>query len=465
MPFGGDDLQLRATPALRGWAGLAVLSLAIAGVFALLLAISRIPGVENVLPWPLDFFNKGLVIHVVFSFIVWFLAVFGAISSIVIGRLSDGPQVPWLDKILLVAAYGSTVALFVPSFMNTGEATLNNYIPAITDPLYYAGLAVLGGAVGVMALRLIAAVPGSDGRWKEPLCFGALIAALIYLLALVEFAITAQRLAGDDFSYAYNEALFWGGGHTLQFLNLTLLFVALGALMVVAFDGRFTIPGRLPVAAYLLLATTATVGLYITVAEAPDGDAYWAMFTDLQYGMAVPSLLFGLAVGLAIMKIRSDGEPLPWADPAFLCLVLSPLVFALGGVLGLFVDGADTRTPAHYHGVIAGINLSFMGLFYGLFLPLLGRGLKRSKALSAQIWMFGGGQLLASIGLFMAGGYGTPRKTAGAAQNLSDLGAIVGMYLNGIGALIAVSGGIMFIWMVARALLGKPSFGQSPSHQ
>jgi hypothetical protein len=70
--------------------------------------------------------------------------------------------------------------------------------------------------------------------------------------------------------------------------------------------------------------------------------------------------------------------------------------------------------------------------------------------------MYGGGQLLASLGLFMAGGYGTPRKIAGEAQNLSDIGAIVGMYLNGIGALIAISGGVMFIWMIASALLRSP---------
>ena len=30
----------------------------------------------------------------------------------------------------------------------------------------------------------------------------------------------------------------------------------------------------------------------------------------------------------------------------------------VGAFLGLFVDGADTRTPAHYHGVIAAIMLA-----------------------------------------------------------------------------------------------------------
>ena len=443
--------QLTTSPRLRGWAGLAILSLALAGVFALLLAISRIPGVENIPLWPLDFFNKGLVIHVVFSFIVWFLSVFGAILSIATIRL--GGVSGLLEKFLLVAAYASTVMLFAPSFMNRGEATLNNYIPAITDPLYYGGLVTLGGSLGIMALRLLVALLTGQGRWREPFCFGALVAAFLYVLALTEFIITAVSLAGEDFSYEFNEALFWGGGHTLQYVNLALLFIALGTLLSLGTNGRRSVSGKSATTAYLLLAATATLGIYVTLSYAPDHELYWSLFTNLQYGMALPSLFFGFPLLMAIISVRNTDGYLPWHQPAFLCLALSPIVFAVGGLLGLFVDGADTRTPAHYHGVIAGINLSFMGLFYGLFLPLMGRDLKPSRAVNAQVWMFGCGQLLASLGLFMAGGYGTPRKAAGGDQNLTEMGAFIGMWLNGIGALIAISGGIMFIWMIARALL------------
>lgn len=448
------EFQSTVFPCLRGWAGLAILSLALAGFFALLLAVSRIPGVENISLWPLDFFNKGLVIHVVFSFIVWFLSVFGGILSIATVRL--GGVSGLLEKILLIIAYASTVLLFAPSFMNKGEATLNNYIPAITDPLYYFGLIALGGSMGFMALRLLLAFSASKGRWRDPFCFGALIAAFLYLLALTVFTITGVSLVGEDLSYEFNEAMFWGGGHTLQYLNLSLLFIALGTLLSIGAGTNYSVYGKSTTIAYVLLAATATLGLYVTIAYAPNHDLYWSLFTNLQFGMALPSLLFGFPLLLAIISVHRTYGVLLWRQPAFLCLILSPIVFATGGFLGLFVDGADTRTPAHYHGVIAGINLSFMGLFYGLFLPLIGRDLKPSRAVIAQVWMFGGGQLLASLGLFMAGGYGTPRKIAGEAQNLSDIGAVVGMYLNGIGALIAISGGVMFIWMVARALLQSP---------
>jgi len=439
---------------LRGWAGLAMLSLAIAGVFALLLAFSRIPGVQDYLPLPLDFFDKGLVIHVVFSFVVWFQAVFGCLLNVSTTRLGNGAaRMQWLGKIALAGGYVSCILLFVPAFMDRGEATLNNYIPAITDPLYYAGLVLLGAALGLLVLRLLINLPGSEGRWKEPLPFGTLCAALIFGLALLSFAITAASLQGEELSYEFNESLFWGGGHILQFANTAMLITALYVLARLTLKDVIPEDNQLILTALGILVIYSGMGISITLKHAPVNEKYWSMFTDFQYGLILPALLFGVPMLIDILKQKKTGLGLPLRDPGFLCLALSPIVFAVGGVLGLFVDGGDTRTPAHYHGVIAGINLSFMGLFYGLILPLLGRELPRGKALYAQIYMFGGGQLFASIGLFLAGGYGTPRKTAGESQGLEEIGAKVGMFMNGIGALIAVVGGIMFIWMVSKALL------------
>lgn len=445
---------------LRGWAGLAILSLAIAGVFALLLALSRTPGVQDVFPWPLGFFQKGLVIHVVFSFVVWFLAVLGALLHLATLRLAgDGGASARKHNPVLIAAYASCLLLFVPAFMDRGEASLNNYIPAISDPLYYAGLAMLGAAVALKVIGLLVRAAGSNGKWKQPFVLAIGTTGLIYLAALAAFMVAFMQLGSQAPSYDFNENLFWGGGHILQYANTGLLLAALYQLGKLTL-GRAIVGCKTMAWAMGLLGVYALIGLAISLTYGPDGELYFQAFTDMQYGLAIPTLLFAAA---AIAPIRASGPlpygntaSLPWRDPAFLCLVAAPLVFAVGGILGLFVDGADTRTPAHYHGVIAAINLAFMGLFYGLFLPLLGRDLRRGKALYAQIYMFAGGQTLASIGLFLAGGYGTPRKTAGGAQGLEDLGAVIGMYMNGVGALIAIIGGVMFIWMVAKALLKTP---------
>ena len=131
-------------------------------------------------------------------------------------------------------------------------------------------------------------------------------------------------------------------------------------------------------------------------------------------------------------------------------------VFFLGGLLGLFVDGADTRTPAHYHGVIGGVNLALMGLVFCALLPSLERAAKLGRAVFALFWLYGLGQALHSAGLFLAGGYGAPRKVAGDIAGLEAFGAQVGLYGMGVGAVIAVAGGVMFIWIVGRALLRRP---------
>ena len=126
----------------------------------------------------------------------------------------------------------------------------------------------------------------------------------------------------------------------------------------------------------------------------------------------------------------------------------------------MFIDGADTRTPAHYHGVIAGVMLAMMGLFLGVLLPLLGRARIPRRLARFLVVAFAGGQTVACLGLFLAGGYGAPRKVAGDAQGLEAFGAIAGMAMNGFGALIAVIGGVLFIWIAARALFSRGTAGQ-----
>ena len=60
---------------------------------------------------------------------------------------------------------------------------------------------------------------------------------------------------------------------------------------------------------------------------------------------------------------------------------------------------------------------------------------------------------------YLTGGYGAPRKAPDEAVDLIDAAA-VGLYMNGIGALVAVIGGAMFIWIVLVALLRESQDAQ-----
>lgn len=436
---------------LRGWCSLAILSLALAGVFALLLALSRTPGVQAWVPWPAAFFGKGLVVHVVFAFIIWFLAILGAFLNLAAWRVAGGrPPLPGLGRAGLALAAIACVLLLVPALLDRGEPTLNNYVPAIIDPLYYAGLGVLALGLTLPVARLLAAPVARLGLPPDDLSVAALGAAVVFCLALVCFGLAYGELADQAPSFAFNEELFWGGGHLLQFISTILLLGAWSALARLTLPGEI-FSGRLVRGAVVFLILCALPAPLFYFIFPPFAAEQTMAFSGLLWALGPPTLAVA-AAGLLAIRRRGRLAALPWRNPVFLSLVLSIGVFGLGGVLGMFIDGADTRTPAHYHAVIAGVTLSFMGLFLGLFLPLLGRAPRPGRRLTFLVSAFAAGQTLACIGLFIAGGHGAPRKVAGNAQGLVDIGAIVGMSLNGLGALIAVTGGLLFIWVAGKAL-------------
>ena len=139
-------------------------------------------------------------------------------------------------------------------------------------------------------------------------------------------------------------------------------------------------------------------------------------------------------------------------------LLCSLLLFAAGGLIGFMIRGSDVRVPAHYHGSIVGVTLALMGLAYAL-LPRLGFAEVRGRIAVAQPWLYAGGQLLHIVGLLWSGGYGVQRKVAGAEQALRSPQEIFGMGLMGLGGLVAIVGGMLFIVVVLRAVLDSRDGG------
>jgi hypothetical protein len=437
---------------LAGWIIVAVASLGIAGLFAFLLALSRVPGIERVFPWPIGFFHKGLAIHVVFSFVVWFLAAFGALALLATDRLSRDPlRASGLGFAAVTGSFLAMPLLFVPALLDRGDATLNNYVPVIIDPLYYAGLALLASSIACAALRLLLSVRITALR-RDSIAATIVAAALVYLVALLCFALALRALMGAPFSHDFNEALLWGGGHVLQFVN-TMLLVAAWALLAGPFVG---VPptGALALSTGLLLLGALSAPAFYVI-FAPFSPDQTQAFTCLQYVLGPAAAITALAL------VSRTPHPWPWHDPGFLALALSMLLFAVGGSLGVFVDGTDTRTPAHYHGVIAGVTLAFFGVFFSRFLPILGKPLQNQRRQRLILHLFAWGQLAACIGLFLAGGHGAPRKVAGGAQGLFDAVQKLGMGLNGLGGLVAVIGGVLFVWTIASALLRSENASKS----
>lgn len=435
---------------LRGWCLLAAGSLAVAGIAAPLLGISRAPGIEKIVKADLnELLYWALVPHVVFSFVVWFVAALGALSVVVVGRAGGGRSA--LGSAGLGAAVAGAVLLLVPTLASMGYPSINNYVPVLVHPLYYLGLGLLGVGVGLAVLRMFAA----GGRFEGGLEFGIAISGAAYLVAMICFALAWAQLpeAGPFDAANLNERLFWGGGHVLQFVNTGIML----ALWYAAAEQVFGVP---PLGRDLYRLSMASLLAFVLPAPAfyfmfdVMSIAHRNAFTDLLwYGLTLPPVV--LTVGVAAQMARR-WRSLPWRDVAFVGLFLSVLVFNVGGVFGFFLGVSDTRTPSHYHGVIGGVNLAIMVAFATLFLPRLGRPFGTGKAAKAAFWLYGLGQMFWSLGMFVAGAAGVPRKTAGAEQQLDALGTL-GMGISGSAHLVAIAGGVMFIWMALARLLRKES--------
>jgi heme/copper-type cytochrome/quinol oxidase subunit 1 len=91
-----------------------------------------------------------------------------------------------------------------------------------------------------------------------------------------------------------------------------------------------------------------------------------------------------------------------------------------------------------------------MGAAYAL-LPRLGLGRPGRLAVWQPV-LYGAGQLMHIVGLVWSGGYGVQRKVAGADQVLRTPQEVAGMGLMGLGGLIAIVGGLLFVVVVLRAM-------------
>jgi cytochrome c oxidase subunit I len=441
---------------LVGWAWLAVGALAVAGVFALLLALSRIPGMEKTPFWPIDFFYKGLVIHVVFSLVIWLMGVFAFLVTIATLRLAgDDVRAAPLGRIGQAAALVAFPCLFAPAFLQATQPELTNYIPVIRHPAYDLGLFVLGLGVLAPVVRLLVNLPGRLAS-APPLAVAMALGGFVYALALICFGVATTLLAHSG-ELASREELFWGGGHVLQFVYAGLMVMNWSILARISL-GEEAVDNRVLLGCVGLIALIAIAAPTFYVIFAPFSDHQREAFRFLQFGIAAPTLIF--AVSLVSRALRSPG-PWPWPDPAFFALAISLALFALGGAMGFLVNGSDARTPAHYHAVITAVSVSSAGMLLTFGLKELGKPPAPPRLTRLLLGLYGGGQFVASIAMFIAGGYGALRKTPSGAGSL-DTVAAAGMAAHGIASIFTILGGAAFVIVAIRALW-RASPARSPA--
>ena len=426
-----------------GWLWLGIASLVGAGLFAILLVLARTPYIQDVFPW-VDFFHTALVVHVDLSVLLWFLAFAGVLWSL--NSSSRFLGVGWLA--LVLAAGGAAIIVLSP-FVAAGKPLMSNYVPVIQSTFFFTGLIVFAVGMTLLVLRSLIAVPSFD-LWnggEGSIRIGFIAASISMLFALAAFAWSYIMVPTDSDSTVYFDLLFWGGGHVLQF-TYSLLMLAGWLWLADACGAKLPLTPR--VASILLVLGLLPVFyvpvIYLTY-DGVMGD-YMEQFTQL---MRVGGSFAPVPLGLAVIYGIVMGRRTSATNPQHAALVSSLILFAVGGGISLLIRDSNTIITAHYHGTGGAVSLAFMGLTFHL-LPRLGYREPDLKWATLMPYVYGAGQLLHIVGLLWSGGYGVQRKVAGAAQELHGFAQTAGMGLMGLGGLIAVVGGIMFLVVVFKAM-------------
>jgi hypothetical protein len=393
-----------------------------------------------------DFFHVALVAHVDLSVLVWFLAFAGMLWT-----LNSTPRAMGMAGAGFVAAAAGTAAIALAPFFGQGRPVMANYIPVLDEPLFLGGLAVFAAGICAVVVRGMACSlhvrPSLTGA--DALRFGLNASLVATAVALLGFAWSLAAVAPALDAKAYYELVFWGGGHVLQF-TWTLLMLVAWLWLADATGARVPLSPR--VVALLFGIGLASVFLTPVIYLAYDVGSiehHWMLTWLMRFGggLAIPP------VAMAVLwAVARNGAITPAQRPLRAALIASIVLFGAGGVIGFLIQGSNVKIPAHYHGCIVGVTIALMGLAY-LLLPMLGFAQPSPRLATWQPYIYGGGQLLHISGLVWSGGYGVQRKVAGSEQVLRTTQEIAGMGLMGLGGLIAIVGGILFVFVMLQAIV------------
>ncbi len=421
-----------------GWFLLGVLSLLLAGLLALSLVLSRMPMVQEYVPF-LNDFHVLLVVHVDLSVLIWFISFAGVFWCI-----ASTDKIMWLGWTALFFSSLGTILIALCPFVGASNPLMNNYIPVLNDSLFLTGLFIFAFGFtlhitwALLTIRPFGGLLTGEGILR----YGSYMGAITAALSLVAFIWSYLQAPLSYEPHPYYEVLFWGSGHILQFVHTIMMLVAWLWLVSLA-NINVKLGPKLLIVLFTSFPVVSLVGLFTYPFFDVTTSAHREIFTIvMQYGMGLPVVIIAAYVVAGVFYSNDyEDKGIKYLKSA---IISSLGLFIAGGVIGYLIKGVNVTIPAHYHGVIVGVTIAFMGLSYYL-LPALGFRTPKGKIVELQPYIYGGGQLLSIIGLTIAGGYGVQRKVAGVVQGLDSFKKIFSMGLMGIGGVIAIIGGILFL--------------------
>lgn len=397
--------------------------------------MSRTPVWYRFLPG--DYFHYALIGHVDLSIVLWLIGFIHLLWN----RFFSIEK----DQISLFLSYVSLGLLSFSVLFKLGSPVPNNYIPVLNHPFFLIGLIALFIAFFNKVIRLsgisLKYVASYDGI-KGNLSIG-IITGLIMSLSFVVSYIVIEK---PEDTRLFFERLFWVPGHIQQFLYGSILIALWYYLLSLEkekkdIDSPRFVSIAFPITSFILLLSQFFY---------PDPlirEAKLIILLSFSLGLGIPIFIHIFYI-IKLFK--------PTSSVAGISLLFSIMVYVLGAIIAyLGLKSEDLRIPAHYHGAITSLTMALMGISYYL-LNELGLQAVSNKRARLQCIIFGTGMIFFIIGLYLAGMAGAPRKTFGAITDKAT--ALIGLYIMGLGSLLAVVGGVLFIINILLSLRRPKGF-------
>jgi cytochrome c oxidase subunit I len=470
-----------------------VVLLAFAGVLALLVATQRLEVITFISE---DMWYRLLAAHGTTALLYWllFFEVAGLYwgSTVLLNAPMRAPRLAWgvFGAMVLGVLMSEYAMLFdrVPVMFTA-------YPPLEASWYYYLGVLLVASgvlvAVGIFFANVIYARREGYYSGSLPLVtFGFATAAIIAVYALGTGAVAYGALFLNSIGViasvdpAFYRLFFWGIGHGAQQVNLAAMVAIWYALAGLTVGARPVNEGLSRVAFVLLLAFIHLGAVHHLLVDPGLGTTHRLMNTSYMMYLAVlASLIHAFSIPAAIevgQRERGHNRDLfgwlrrgPWGSPGFSSLILSLVLFGFfAGVTGVIMGMMQMNmlihntlfVPGHFHGtVVAGTTLAFMGIAYYL-VPQLSRKPLASRAIARwQPFVFAAGVTVLMVGMTVLGRFNVPRRVADLTYSNAALPteefiaaptqAI--LMVTTVGAIIAVIGGGMFIWVMVATLLQR----------
>jgi len=452
--------------------GLAMGSLLVAGCFSLLLIVGRMPVFSTWVSDPL-FFKRCLVLHVDLALIVWFFSFAAALYSLLPGDRSSHMSF----RVGFALAVAGVLAMIGGTMIPGTVPVLANYVPVIDNPVYVAGVALffaglllcfVNDRLFVRPLEVAPRAPASvwsPFRVTPDVATALKTTALAYLLAMTTFLVSWAATPHVLETKVYYEVMFWGGGHVLQVANVAVML----AVWLLLLSSRLKSAVLSPLTArwlFGLLLAPHLIAPLLTLGGTTGG-TYRLGFTRLmQFGIA-PVVVIILAICLQRLRQAWRAGIISKADlrdPRLIGFAASAALTVTGFLMGAVIRDANTMIPAHYHASIGAVTVAFMAITFLLLKPLGFPlpGARLARWIPWQLCLFGFGQVIFAVGFGLGGMHGLSRKAYGAEQHIRSTGELVGLGVMGLGGLIAVAGGLLFLLIMVRVGQARMSVGHFP---